>query len=355
MRMLNDKVVALAVEAGSVSHFLEKTWDLGLVDAKSLVDCLCGHAVHDARGRFDRHRVWSAIIAGINARDANLKSQLGPLAVEVATEVAAAYDVTHRVLCSLLYQNSRVAQAGRQLDGQWDFEAKCDAVKRDCFQQLPGLGGVRPKDWKHHDDTDFDLSAAQAIFLGHNSTSTQSMCFVERISGPRTRTEHDEHGCSPDRTLISAIYGHFLFLVEHNNTVHVEHDLKNLKLNLAFRVEGQMQLEFNAQSLSPLTLAMVENAYAETMKIGFTQEEYKRALERAISRDALSQAQKDLRKREVEAKAAALFSELAPEPDPAHTFATELKWQRDDALKRCLARYVDAPSDDCEPAFAWPS
>lgn len=117
MRMLSDKVVDVAVEAGSVSHFLEKTWDLGLVDAKSLVDCLCGHAVHDARGRFDRHRVWSAIIAGINVRDANLKSQLGPLAVEVATEVAAAYDVTHRVLCSLLYQNSRVAQAGRQLDG----------------------------------------------------------------------------------------------------------------------------------------------------------------------------------------------------------------------------------------------
>ena len=147
------------------------------------------------------------------------------------------FETPSSIFFDLMLSTRKLRDIGMAVDGPWEFERRANAATIEALSRFPCVKTARPLGWEslcHRHDADdgsmFNVKADLDAFQGVNSAGTRSPAFPERVSPAHVLFDDREQGRKPERVLIAAIYGHFLYVREHNNTVEVLQALDRLPL-----------------------------------------------------------------------------------------------------------------------------
>lgn len=195
---MENTPINVCSEAQFIADFLTKHWD-GLPDSRNLLEYINSVATvakHHARYMFDYYRVFAFLM--------NQYDQ--PIAVAPSPN-------TQPELIETLAKISDMNTAGADIDGPWDFEK--------CALTAPWLNGdPRPKgllDVCENQDT-FEWPEEYENDGDFQGTFFENSLFPKNASLPWVAFSVINHNCSAKRSLVNAIYAHFLDVFSHNNT-----------------------------------------------------------------------------------------------------------------------------------------
>ena len=237
-----DKFVSIDFERAAVRDYLVATWE-PIDNLEQLITRIQAAAAHAARGWIDPMDVGNACS---DLAERRKKAIIAGLCypTEAERDIAAGYDSAVRILDSLWLESDRVAKAGRNLDGPWDYSERTDTLYKALCAEFPTLSDARPIGWSaleadYSDDeqSDFDSKAACALFKGVDSQSLLDNGFALRVALPNSMYLYKRHGERASYVLVSAIFAHFLKVQEHLNTRSVLTELNSLSLPSTDRID----------------------------------------------------------------------------------------------------------------------
>ena len=216
--------INLAEEVGHVTEFFRRTWT-PVTDLQAAIRDIRDSALHAARGWFDGHALWEFASQLEDERQHLLEQSHG----HAPGSCASYYDAMTTLLAEVALTSNRIATAGVQLDGRWDFGLRSRALVRKVTSKYPELVGTRPAGWDAlvwvQPDCpgwdQVDLDADRALFKGAGvipgySTDLPSSVSIllVRLKGQRASTQ-----------LIDAVFAHFLAITKFLNTEKLKRDL----------------------------------------------------------------------------------------------------------------------------------
>jgi hypothetical protein len=286
--------INLDEEVAHVADFLGLKWT-PINDIHAVIREIRDTALHAARGWFDGHALWELAGQLEDERKLLLEQslELGP------DSCAHYYDALAGLLDQVGLTANRIAEAGVQLDGRWDFGQRSRAVARSVTSKYPQLVGAHPAGWDAMvwvqpcgpGWEDVDPEADRALFKGAGvipgySTDLPSSVSIHlvRLRGTRASTQ-----------LIDAMFAHFLAIAKFLNTEKLKHDLAAALPRLR---EPVMLFERDdVKTDNPFLKVAFELA-----RPPYTKAQFEESLDSAAAFEALSDDEKAKKQAEVEAE-----------------------------------------------------
>lgn len=229
-------------EIAHVSEFLRSRWE-GLPEGDGLarmVRALADQAAVDARHWIDDISLSSAAYDRYDRRTALLDT----LSHMPAVSRLAFYDTAACVLYDLARSTRTLREVGVNLSdrwdfspNRWDFSRQARAAHDHALSAQPGWDDACPThwaQWKEQFEREGQTQGPGSVYaresFGGVYASTEGLPIPERVSPAAVVFDFDRSGRKPSQSLSGAIYAHFLFVVEHNNTAGLLRELQAIDL-----------------------------------------------------------------------------------------------------------------------------
>lgn len=216
--------INLDEEVEHVADFLSRTWT-PVTDLRDAIRDIRDAALHAARGWFDGHALWAFASQLEDERQRLLEQSLG----HTRDSGVVYYDAMATLLAAVSLTSHRIAAAGVQLDGRWDFDRRSRALVRAVTSKYAQLAGALPAGW----DAlvwvqpgcpgwgEVDLDADRALFKGTGVIPGYSTDLPSNVSIHLVRLKSQRASTQ----LIDAVFAHFLVIAKFLNTEKLQRDL----------------------------------------------------------------------------------------------------------------------------------
>jgi len=257
---LEDEVRALVLYAAP-------RWGVAEADLQGVIAHICRRAQSIACAWFEYHEPFFALLELSDKRGAALKEVLPE---GRARDSGALYDSICRQLSQMSFGARDFRESALALNAKgerWDFSDQTAAIRREVVKLHPFMSAIKPLGWddklKDYEDFDgmgdWDRATEEAAFDGHRDTGARSIGVVESLSLPQVMYNKVGQGRGVDYSFVSAIFGHFLFCMTHNNTAAMTQEIKGIDLsNTPAEVLFGPRLVFAHKLLSSLSDASAQ-------------------------------------------------------------------------------------------------
>lgn len=342
--------VDIETELQAMASYLATRWD-DVPDILALFTAVAAVSMRDARFWFDDY----AIKTHIREREKNRRLLLQAFSEEGGSLLPYYEDVS--VLFNEMgFTISRLKDAGRDIEGRWDYSRKTNAAYRAMVAKYPTLTKARPKGWAALAENycDFDGQEEYAnntqhsdedAFQGANSSGMGGGGFTIRTALPYVMYDDMCQGRKAPYTLVSAVYAHFLSIAEQHNTQAMLEALAALPLR---DEEPTPVFDLQVTATLPLLKALIDVSLAEKAKRNAESDEPGQPAEAAYQA-ALESTREFQRKPEKERDeicaankldiSALLKSLMSTSEDPAETA------KRDKELEFCRSCLIAASQE----------
>lgn len=210
-------------EIAAMALYISTRYD-NLPDPAALFKRIYVAAVSDAPLWFDEHPMFEAVLARMERRSKLL------MATGLSEAEARRYDAPSQLMSSIPMQLRKLHEAAQDFTGEWDYTKRTRAAYHAVAQDFPELPKVLPNGWdqaRHHYEEHDDMHAYavngqlkdEAAFQGIDSGGACSGGFTNRTALTAIMYDHVEQNRKAPYAFFSAVYGHFLVVIAHNNVV----------------------------------------------------------------------------------------------------------------------------------------
>lgn len=296
--------------------YIKLKWE-PLADIEAIFKLAAAAALVDARAWFDKHTIWEAIMAVVEAREEALAAGTG-------MRFAYHYDGPCHCLSQARHALDHVHAAALQLEHTpWDYSRQVSRLTSRIKAEYPQLANARPLGWAllANGYEDFDgqeeycktqVRHDQALFQGLDAQGTLSPDFVYRTALPYVMYDEVCQCHAAPEVLVGAVYSYMMGLREHQNTREIVGALQHLAVYLP--TPSAPAVGVLLSSWHPILAALLKIQEQPAP----TREEYEKAVAQAAAFNALSPEERAARCQENEARADAWLKELLSEKrDPA--------------------------------------
>lgn len=302
MKELNE-TICLDDEVKAIAAYIGLKWS-PIANLEQLVQDVRIAAEHAARTLFEDHAIWEVAIAAEDARAAMLEQKYGDGPPNLRY-----YDAGSQLIDNIRDRLKDVRDAALSLDGQWDYERGVNKVLQSLAPKYPDLVGARPIGWDQlepgYNDFDgqeeYDNRPDRALFQGTKTESAGSGDFVFRTALPYVMYDEKCQSRKAHDVLVGAIFSQFMLITEHLNTLNVCKDLEAVVATPP--QEHVFELTIEPQTPVLKTLTKLGKPYA-------TRLEYEKAVAQVAAYHALSDAEKELKIADQEARRKSFMAEL---------------------------------------------
>ncbi|HDR9105969.1 TPA: hypothetical protein QDB04_002825 [Burkholderia vietnamiensis] len=283
--------INLDEEVTLLAEFISQRWT-PIAGLQTMFTEIRDAALHAGRGWLESHGIWEKTRDMEKARQELLMQAMGPK----TGDAVEYYDALCTLLDSIGSSATGLRDAGRALDGAWDYERRVKAVLAALTPRYPDLAGARPLGWesmeKGYRDFDgmaeYDPSVDHELFKGTLVEGHGAPDFVGRIALPYVMYDEMCQGRKACYVLVGAVYSHFLGIVEFLNTHRVIEDLASAFPQLR---EPVMLYERKVTTANPFLKVAIELARPAPKK-----EEFEQSLANKVAFEALSDEEKAQKK-----------------------------------------------------------
>jgi len=296
MYSLTDQDIDFAREVEAIAQYLTAHWTAS-VPWQAIAEHALSAARHDARCWFEEARLDTF------AREVHdLRKRVINAALPADQALHAIYfDAIGRAADELSSQSRVLAWAGINVDGAWNFGRNSLAIHTEALRLAPSLRYARPNGWlelatggAEQEEASGYCTQSAAEFCGADTEGAGTPSFIYRVELSQVRFDDVDQGRAPPYTVSSAIYGHFLRLVQHQNTNDVLRDLGALR-TLAEDEPLRFELPeaFAAsEAMHAISQAFILGAQQAIVATPYTQSDLDGTLQRMRAHEKLSEAEK---------------------------------------------------------------
>lgn len=248
-------------EIERVAEYINKTWQgVDYKNAKEIATMTHAFINKNAKWWFDDGYTNSAFYGVLEDRIKNMD------------EIQRYHDYPYAKLNGMLMASLSMKRAVIDMYDHWNFTDKANQLHKEVSSQID-LSQAKPNGYdelvENYEDFDgydqFDEEAQSREFKGHGFGITGSRSIVHLLAAHDVAYSKFGQGLSVDRSLVSAVFTHFLSVNEYNNSVEMANEIEALHIPDAKPYFGTFDFSFRhpmliaMDSLSPVEATTVES------------------------------------------------------------------------------------------------